>query len=378
MARLYLSPPHIDGDEQRLVADAFSSNWIAPLGPHVDAFEREAASYCRVGHAAALSSGTAALHLALLTIGITTGDRVWVQSFTFAASANPVIYCGAEPVFVDSERVTWNMDPALLAQGLDDAARQGTLPKAVVAVHLYGQCADMEPLEAACARHGVILIEDAAEAVGSRYRGRPAGGLARLSLLSFNGNKIITSGGGGMLLSDDAGLIQRARFLATQARDPAPHYQHSVVGYNYRLSNVLAGIGRGQLARIEAKVSSRRAIFEKYRALLADLPGLTFMPEECFGHEDSRSNRWLTAMTIEPAVAGTDRESVRRALEEVDIESRPLWKPLHLQPVFSNCRVLGGRVCEGLFETGLCLPSGSAMTDSDIARVASVIRSFWR
>ncbi len=256
-------------------------------------------------------------------------------------------------------------------------ARAGRLPKALVVVHLYGQCADMEAIAAACARHGVAVVEDAAEAVGSRYRGRAAGGLGKLGILSFNGNKIMTTSGGGMLLSDDAALITQARFLATQARDPAAHYQHSHIGYNYRLSNVLAAIGRGQLARIEAKVAARRAIHARYRERLAGLGGLGFMPEESFGDERSRANRWLTCITIDPALAGTDRETVRLALERADIEARPLWKPLHLQPVFAGCRVLGGTVCEGLFERGLCLPSGSAMTDGEVQRVVEVVRGCW-
>lgn len=378
MPRLYLSPPHLDGDEQRLVAEAFASNWIAPLGPHVDAFEREMATYTGAAHAAALTSGTAALHLALRLLGTRPGDEVWCSSFTFAASANPISYEQAVPVFIDSEAASWNLDPALLAQALDDAARCGRLPRAVIVVHLYGQCADLDPILAACARHGVPLIEDAAEAVGSLYKGRHAGTLGTVGLQSFNGNKIMTTSGGGMLLAADAALIARARFLATQARDPAPHYQHSQIGFNYRLSNVLAAIGRGQLARIEAKVAARRRINAAYQQALGGLPGLSFMPEERFGHAGSRANRWLTCILIDPAVAGTDRERVRRALEAADIEARPLWKPLHLQPVFAGCRTIGGGVCAGLFERGLCLPSGSGMTDADVERVVGLIRGCWK
>lgn len=378
MPRLYLSPPHLDGDEQRLVAEAFASNWIAPLGPQVDAFEREMAAYTGAAHAAALSSGTAALHLALRLLGTRPGDEVWCSSFTFAASANPICYEQAVPVFIDCEAASWNLDPALLAQALDDAARRGRLPRAVIVVHLYGQCADLDPILAACARHGVALIEDAAEAVGSLYKGRHAGTMGALGLQSFNGNKIMTTSGGGMLLSADAGLIAKARFLATQARDPAPHYQHSEVGFNYRLSNVLAAIGRGQLARIEAKVAARRRINAAYQQALGGLPGLSFMPEERFGDARSRANRWLTCVLIDPALAGTDREHVRLALEAADIEARPLWKPLHLQPVFAGCRVLGGSVCAALFERGLCLPSGSAMTEGEVQRVVEVVRGCWR
>lgn len=377
MPRLYLSPPHLDGDEQRLVAEAFASNWIAPLGPHVDAFEREMAAYTGAAHAAALSSGTAALHLALRLLGTRPGDEVWCSSFTFAASANPIRYEQAVPVFIDSEAASWNLDPALLAQALDDAARRGRLPRAVIVVHLYGQCADLDPILAACARHGVPLIEDAAEAVGSLYKGRHAGTLGAVGLQSFNGNKIMTTSGGGMLLAADTALIAQARFLATQARDPAAHYQHSQIGFNYRLSNVLAAIGRGQLARIEAKVAARRRINAAYQQALQGLPGLSFMPEERFGHAGSRSNRWLTCILIDPAVAGTDRERVRLALEAADIEARPLWKPLHLQPVFAGCRSIGGSVCAGLFERGLCLPSGSGMTDADVERVVGVVRGCW-
>ncbi len=378
MPRLYLSPPHLDGDEQRLVAEAFASNWIAPLGPHVDAFEREMAAYTGAAHAAALSSGTAALHLALRLLGTRPGDEVWCSSFTFAASANPVCYEQAVPVFIDCEAASWNLDPALLAQALDDAARRGRLPRAVIVVHLYGQCADLDPILAACARHGVALIEDAAEAVGSLYKGRHAGTMGALGLQSFNGNKIMTTSGGGMLLSADAGLIAKARFLATQARDPAPHYQHSEIGFNYRLSNVLAAIGRGQLARIEAKVATRRRINAAYQQALGGLPGLSFMPEERFGDAGSRANRWLTCITIDPTVAGTDRERVRLALEAADIEARPLWKPLHLQPVFAGCRTIGGSVSAALFERGLCLPSGSGMTDAEVGRVVGVVRGCWK
>ncbi len=378
MPRLHLSPPHLDGDEQRLVAEAFASNWIAPLGPQVDAFEREMAAYTGATHAAALSSGTAALHLALRLLGTRPGDEVWCSSFTFAASANPICYEQAVPVFIDSEAASWNLDPALLAQALDDAARRGRLPRAVIVVHLYGQCADLDPMLAACARHGVALIEDAAEAVGSLYKGRHAGTMGVLGLQSFNGNKIMTTSGGGMLLSADAGLIATARFLATQARDPAPHYQHSQVGFNYRLSNVLAAIGRGQLARIEAKVAARRRINAMYQQALGGLPGLSFMPEERFGDARSRANRWLTCVLIDPALAGTDRERVRLALEAADIEARPLWKPLHLQPVFAGCRAIGGAVSAGLFERGLCLPSGSGMTEGDVERVVGVVRGCWK
>jgi pyridoxal phosphate-dependent aminotransferase EpsN len=348
---------------------------VAPLGPHVDAFEREIAALVGTAHAVALSSGTAAIHLALRCLGVGPGDEVWCPSLTFSASANPICYERATPVFIDSEPRSWNLDPDLLAQALDDAARRGRLPKAVVVVDLYGQCADHDPIRAACDRHGVKVIEDAAEALGARYRGRPAGGLGWCGALSFNGNKIITTGGGGMLVSTDAALIAHARKLATQARDPAPHYQHSEIGFNYRLSNVLAAIGRGQLRVLEERVRARRRNQARYRELLAGLPGITFMPEEKFGSEESRSNRWLTVIQVEAEAFGAGPEAIRTALEKEDIECRPVWKPMHLQPVFSGCRMLGGKVCERLFANGLCLPSGSALTDADLERVARLVKA---
>jgi pyridoxal phosphate-dependent aminotransferase EpsN len=371
MSRLYLSPPHLGDEELALVHDAFSSNWIAPLGPHVDAFERELAAAVGVPAAAALSSGTAALHLALTLLGVGPGDEVVCPTLTFCASANPVRYLGAEPVFVDVDPATWCLDPALLAEELAACAARGRPAAAVVAVDLYGQCADYDAILPACAAHGVPVVEDAAEALGATYRGRPAGGFGAAGVLSFNGNKIITTSGGGALVAGAAELVARARFLASQARDPAPHYQHSALGYNYRLSNVLAAIGRGQLRRLGERVEARRRIFERYRERLADLPGVAFMPEAGYG----RSNRWLTCITIDPALFGADREDVRRALEAEDVESRPLWKPLHLQPLYAGSRVRGGEVAAGLFARGLCLPSGSAMTDGDIDRVADLVRA---
>lgn len=370
-SRLYLSPPHIGPDELGLVQEAFATNWIAPLGPHVDAFEKEFAAYVGAKHAAALSSGTAALHLGLRLCGVVRDDDVLCSTLTFSASANPIVYEGARPVFIDSEAGSWNLDAALLDEYLSRRAAEGRrAPKALVLVHLYGQCADIDPIMATCARHGVTVIEDAAEALGATYKGRSPGVFGRCGIFSFNGNKIITTSGGGMLVSDDEALVRQARFLATQARDPAPHYQHSHIGFNYRLSNVLAGIGRGQLRVLPQRVDARRNVTASYRRLLADLPGLTFMPEADFG----RSNRWLTCIQIEPAVFGADREAVRLALEAENIESRPVWKPLHMQPVFASCETVGGAVAEKLFADGLCLPSGSAMTEMDIQRVASVVR----
>jgi dTDP-4-amino-4,6-dideoxygalactose transaminase len=369
--RLYLSPPHLSGREQGYVQQVFDSNWIAPLGPQVDAFEAEFAAAVGAPHALALSSGTAALHLALIHLGVGPGDEVLVSTLTFSASANPVVYLGAKPVFIDSERVSWNLDPALVCEAIERKARQGRLPKAVIPVHLYGQSADLDPILAICARYEIPVIEDAAEALGATYRGRSPGTLGRVGIFSFNGNKIITTSGGGMLISPDKELIEHARKLAQQARDPAPHYQHSEIGYNYRLSNVLAAIGRGQLQVLPERVRRKREICESYRQLLGDLPGIAFMPEAPWGH----STRWLTVITVDPAQFGVTAEEIRLALEAENIESRPLWKPMHLQPVFRDCEVVGGAVAKNLFRTGLCLPSGTAMSKEDLERVAAMIRA---
>jgi pyridoxal phosphate-dependent aminotransferase EpsN len=415
-SRIYLSSPHMGGDELKLVQDTFASNWIAPLGPQVDAFEHEFAERVGSAHAAALSAGTAALHLALRWIGVKPGDEVICSSLTFSASANPITYDGGRPVFVDSDDRSWNMDPALLAEALADRAKKGRLPKAVIVVHLYGQSADIDPIERICAEYGVPMIEDAAEALGAVYWGenrkpetgnlKPETGNLRPEVLrhakpdpsafrfqvsglppgiapgsrgvagifSFNGNKIITTSGGGMLVSNDKALIDKARFWATQARDPAPHYEHSEIGFNYRMSNVLAAIGRGQLRVLEQRVDARRANFEYYRKALGDLPGLAFMPEADYG----RCTRWLTCLTIDPAVAGVDRERIRLAMVEENIEARPVWKPLHLQPVFKDCPCYGGAVAERLFDRGLCLPSGSNLSTADLDRVVDVVRRVWK
>lgn len=374
MSRIYLSPPHVGEKERELLLDAFDSNWIAPMGPHVDAFEREFCEAVGVPHAAALSSGTAALHLGLLMLGVGRGDEVLVPTFTFAATANAVKYLGAAPVFIDSDRETWNMDPGLLEEELAAGARRGTLPKAVVAVDLYGQCADYGRILAACARYGVPVLEDAAEALGADCLGRQAGSFGAAAAFSFNGNKIITTAGGGMFVSSDAGLVERARFLSQQARDPAPHYQHSEVGYNYRMSNLLAAVGRGQLASLEDRVARRRGNFEFYRKAIGGLPGVDFMPEAPYG----RCTRWLTCMTIDPGRFGATREDIRLGLEREDIESRPLWKPMHMQPVFKDCRVRGGAVSGELFERGLCLPSGTALRETDLERIAGIVKAFRR
>ncbi len=369
--RIYLSSPHLSGLEQRFVAHAFASNWIAPLGPHVDAFEREFADVVGVPHAVALSSGTAALHLALLLAGVGWHDEVMVSTFTFAASVNPVVYLGAEPIFIDSEPTSWNMDPELLAAALCNRARRGSLPKAVVVVHIYGQSADVDPIQAACQEYGVPLVEDAAEALGATYNGRSPGTMGMSGAYSFNGNKIITTSGGGMLVTHDGALAARARKLATQARDPAPHYEHSEIGYNYRLSNVLAAIGRGQLPALEDRVAARRRNFEHYVEALRDLPGIGFMPEAPWG----RHTRWNSVVTIDQDVSGIGPEQVRLELAAQNIESRPVWKPMHRQPVFSSCEAIGGQVADDLFARGLCLPSGSNLTTSDLEQVVDVVRN---
>ncbi|MFN8486686.1 MAG: aminotransferase class I/II-fold pyridoxal phosphate-dependent enzyme [Caldilineaceae bacterium] len=363
----------MSGQEERMVAEAFATNWIAPVGPHVTAFEEEFAELVGAPYAAALSSGTAALHLALLLAGVGQGDEVLVSTLTFSASANPIMYLGGRPVFIDSESRSWNMDPELLCETLTRKARQGRLPKAVVVVHLYGQSANLAPILEACNRYGVPLIEDAAEALGSTYQGHAPGTLGKAGIYSFNGNKIITTSGGGMLVSADAAFIAHAKKLATQARDNAPHYQHSEIGYNYRLSNVLAGIGRGQLLVLEDRVQARRHNFAYYQKHLGDLPGLAFMPEAPWG----RHTRWLTCLTIDPEQFGATREEIRLALEENNIEARPVWKPLHLQPVFANYESVNPGVAEDLFLRGLCLPSGSNLTEAELERVVTVVRSLY-
>ncbi|HEX5410071.1 MAG TPA: DegT/DnrJ/EryC1/StrS family aminotransferase [Gemmatimonadaceae bacterium] len=370
LKRIYLSPPHMGELEQQYVAETFASNWIAPLGPQVDAFQQEFAHALGGGRALALSSGTAALHLALQLVGVGPRSEVLVSALTFAASVNPILYLGGTPVFIDCERASWNMDPALLAEELDRRARAGRLPAAVVLVHLYGQSADLDPIIAACTRYDVPLIEDAAEALGATYKGRAVGSFGRAGVFSFNGNKIITTSGGGMLVSDDARLVEHALKLATQARDPAPHYEHSEIGYNYRMSNVLAAIGRGQLRVLPDRVAARRRNFEFYAAALGDLPGIEFMPEAAWG----RATRWLTTLLVSPSEFGADRNELLRRFDADSIEARPVWKPMHRQPVFAAYPVVGGVVADDLFERGLCLPSGSNMTAADLERVATVVQ----
>ncbi len=370
--RIYLSSPHIGEQERAFVKEAFDTNWVAPLGPNVNGFEAEFCELVGSKHAAALSSGTAALHLSMILENIGQGDEVIVSSLTFVASVNPAVYEGAKPVFIDSERTSWNMDPELLVEVLEKKAKQNKLPKAVILVHLYGQAADIDPIQEACERFGVTLIEDAAEALGATYKGKAPGSFGRCGIFSFNGNKIITTSGGGMLVSDDKDLIDHSRKLATQARDPAPHYQHTEVGYNYRLSNICAGIGRGQLRVLEDRVNARRGNFDFYVEQLSDLPGITFAPEAPWG----RHTRWLTCVTIDPEAFGTDRETLRQQLETRNIECRPVWKPMHMQPLFNECEMYGGEVAEELFTYGLCLPSGSNMDDAQRERVVDAIRHF--
>ena len=367
MNRIYLSPPDVGAAERALLLDAFDSGWIAPLGPHVDAFEREFAAAVGVPHAVALSSGTAALHLALEILGAGRGDEVITSTLTFAATANAICYVGATPVFVDVSPETWNLDPDRLDEELARRARLGRRAAAVIAVDLYGQSADYGRIEAICERHGVRLIEDAAEGLGATCGSRQVGAFGDCAAFSFNGNKIITTSGGGMLVSRRRDIVERARYLSTQARQPVAHYEHEDVGYNYRLSNLLAAVGRGQLAGLDAKVARRRAVRAAYQSALTGCRGIEFMPEAAYG----RSNGWLTCVTIDPALFGADREAVRLFLESRNIESRPVWKPMHLQPVFRQAAVGGGSVAEALFETGLCLPSGSSLTAEDQQRVIS-------
>src|SRR4051812_867636 len=367
--RTYLSPPDVGPEERRLLLDAFDSNWVVTLGPHVDAFEREFASVVGLPHAVALSSGTAALHLALVTLGIGRGQDVVTSTMTFAATANVIAYVGANPVFVDVSADTWALDPDLLENVLKKRAGSGRQVSAVIAVDLYGQCAHYERLTEICDRYGVPLVEDAAEALGATYGNRRAGVFGECAAFSFNGNKIITAGGGGMLVTHRRDIAERARHLAAQAKDPGPHYQHSQIGVNYRLSNLLAAIGRGQLRSLPGKLDRRRAINDRYKSELAGLSGITFMPEAGYG----RSNCWLTCITVTPDGFGATREDIRLWLESENIESRPLWKPMHLQPVFAECEMHGGSVSEDLFDRGLCLPSGSSMTVEEQTNVIEVL-----
>ena len=372
-SRIWLSLAHMGGREQEFIREAFETNWVVPLGPNVDAFEKALAAYLREDkHVVALSAGTAALHLGLILLGAGVGDEVICQSFTFSASANPIMYQGAKPVFVDSEASTWNMDPVLLEEAIKDRLRKtGKLPKAIIPVHLYGMPARLDRICEIAGRYGIPVLEDAAEALGSEFKGRKCGTFGELAALSFNGNKMITTSGGGALVCRSEEEAGQVKFYATQARDAAPHYQHSHIGYNYRMSNICAGIGRGQMFVLEEHVARRRAIHALYTSLLKDIPGISVLQNPS---SDFDSNFWLTCITVDPLVAGCTRENIRLALDADNIESRPLWKPMHLQPVFAEAPFYGNGTSEHLFDIGLCLPSGPTLTDEDIRRVAGIIK----
>lgn len=376
--KIWLSSPHMGSNEQKFVNEAFDTNWIAPLGPHVNGFEADIQDYNKVSHAAALTSGTAAIHLSLILNNVEAGDYVLVQSFTFSATINPIIYQGATPIFIDSEGDTWNMCPKALEEGvqncLDGKYGEAKLPKAIIPVHLYGMPCNMDKIMAVASTHSIPVIEDAAESLGSTFNDQHTGTFGKMGIYSFNGNKIITTSGGGALVSENEELIQKARFLATQARDSAPHYQHSNVGYNYRLSNVLAGIGRGQMQVLDEHITLRRKNFERYKNYFAELNkkgfSIQFQPEP----EGSFSNRWLSCILVNPDEnKSITREDIRLALEKENIESRPLWKPMHLQPVFEKYPFISTGVSEHLFEIGLCLPSGSNLVDEDFERIFSAL-----
>ncbi|MBS1586549.1 MAG: aminotransferase class I/II-fold pyridoxal phosphate-dependent enzyme [Bacteroidetes bacterium] len=369
--KIWLSSPHMGGTEQKFVQEAFDTNWVAPLGPNVNGFEQDIANYLHEDvHVAALSSGTSALHLGLILLGVQPGDEVICQSFTFSASANPIMYQGATPVFVDSEDETWNMSPRFLEQAIMDRVAKGKKPKAIIPVHLYGMPAKMDEIMAIANLYDIPVLEDAAEALGSSINGKMCGTFGKISALSFNGNKIITTSGGGALVSHDADIVAKARFLSTQARDEAPHYQHSQVGYNYRMSNICAGIGRGQMQVLDTRIEQRRRIFNWHMQEMAGVPGISFVQEP----EGYFSNRWLTTILVDPEQSGMTRESLRLALEAKNIESRPLWKPMHMQPVFAGTPFYGDGTAERLFQHGLCLPSGSNLTDAELDRIKAVVQ----
>lgn len=373
--KIWLSPPHMGGEELSYIVDAFETNWIAPLGPNVNAFEKDLATYCGTAGATVLNSGTAAIHLALIELGVGPGDLVICQSFTFSASANPIVYLGAKPVFVDSEMETWNMCPDLLEEAIKGCiSKYGKLPKAIIPVHLYGMPAKMNQILKISREYGIRIIEDAAESLGSKYHGKSCGSFGDFGILSFNGNKIITTSGGGAVLSNDLKSLDRIRFLATQARDEASHYQHSEIGYNYRMSNVLAGIGRGQLGVLDQRVQKRREVFDFYQTNLEGIEGLSFL-DEPDGHY---SNRWLSTVLVDSDKCGIHREDIRLKLEENIIESRPLWKPMHQQPVFAESDFYGDGYSNKLFESGLCLPSGSSLTQNELNRIVEIILSLFR
>ena len=369
--RIYLSPPHMGGTELAYIQNAFDTNWIAPLGPHVDAFENNLSGFLQVKACAALSSGTAALHLALIQLNVQQSDYVICPTFTFSASANPILYQKAIPVFVDSEKETWNMDPELLEEAVQFCLRQNKKPKAIIVVHLYGMPAKLKAIQKIADDHGIPIIEDAAESLGSTYYGKHTGSFGTFGILSFNGNKIITTSGGGALVSSNIEAIKKTRFLATQARDPAPHYQHSSIGYNYRMSNICAAIGRGQMEVLSNRVDSRKKNFNYYQSRLSVLPAITFLPEP----ENVSSNRWLTTIQIDSTQTSATPNTIRLALESLNIESRPLWKPLHLQPVFAQFPSFVADISTNLFFNGLCLPSGSALTEAHLDRICSSVEA---
>ena len=369
MKRILLSVPHMGGREQAYIEEAFASNWLSTVGPHIQAFEQQFEE--RFGVAAvALSSGTAALHLGLRALGVGPGDSVFCSDLTFVASVNPIRYLDAVPVLIDSERSSWNMDPELLAMALRDAAGRGRLPRAVVVVHLFGQCADMDPIRQVCAEYGVAILEDAAEALGALYKGQPAGTLGDMGVFSFNGNKIITTSGGGMLLSRDRALAEKVRFWASQARDLGVAYEHSEIGYNYRISNVLAGMGRGQFEVLDLRVEQRRAVAHRYREAFADLPGISPMPAA----SDGLPTHWLSCFVIDEDHFGCSRDELMAHLDEAAIESRPVWKPMHMQALYASAERYGGRVAEDLFRHGICLPSSSSLTHEEQNRVTGEVR----
>lgn len=371
-SKIWLSSPHMGGNELKYIHEAFDANWVAPLGPNVNGFEEDLSTFLNQEvYVAALSAGTAALHLALIECGVSHGDEVICQSMTFSASANPIAYQGATPVFVDSEKDTWNICPVALEEAIQDRIAKGKTPKAIIAVHLYGMPYKVEEVHAVAEKYNIPVIEDAAEALGSKYKGQAAGTFGRFGALSFNGNKIITTSGGGALVCQSKEDKDKAVFLATQARDNAPHYQHSHIGYNYRMSNITAGIGRGQMEVLIDRVAARRAMNKFYQELFADIDGVTVFTEPS---DDFYSNHWLSAIVIDPAIAGKTREDLRLAFLEDDIESRPLWKPMHMQPVFVDAPYYGGTVAEELFDNGLCLPSGSNLTDEERARITAKVK----
>lgn len=373
--KIWLSSPHMGGNELKYIHEAFDANWVAPLGPNVDGFESDLENFLNKDvKVAALSAGTAALHLALIESDVKHGDEVICQSMTFSASANPIAYCGANPIFIDSEKDTWNMCPKALREAVEDRIQKGKKPKAIIVVHLYGMPAKMEEINEIATKYEIPVIEDAAEALGSTYKNQACGTFGRFGILSFNGNKIITTSGGGALVCHSKEDKDKAVFLSTQARDNAPHYQHSHIGYNYRMSNIVAGIGRGQMEVLPARVEARRKMHEFYVELFSEINGV-----EVFSEPGSEyySNHWLSAVTIDPEVTGKNREDLRLAFLEDNIESRPLWKPMHLQPVFADAPYYGGKVAEELFDNGLCLPSGSNLSDNDRERITEVIKDFF-